>query len=219
MLYVAQQPSAPERSPHDDARIARLMASRVTKRLLLCAAIASVAVSAYVTQAIWKENGLRALRGINEQRVQLIANAVRAEINRQDHLPVLVALDKEVQAALTGPRDAERLAQLRRKLEHLSREADTRGLYVIAPDGEVILPTTGRRKMGCSAATCPTGPISRARWRTGAAPISASIRRAGACATISPKRCAIPTSSASPWSASSSTSWRRPGSARASMCS
>jgi two-component system C4-dicarboxylate transport sensor histidine kinase DctB len=148
MLYVAQQPSAPERSPHDDARIARLMASRVTKRLLLCAAIGSVAVSAYVTQAIWKENGLRALRGINEQRVQLIANAVRAEINRQDHLPVLVALDKEVQSALTGPRDAERLAQLRRKLEHLSREADTRGLYVIAPDGEVIASDDWQAKGG-----------------------------------------------------------------------
>jgi two-component system C4-dicarboxylate transport sensor histidine kinase DctB len=102
------------------------------------AALASIALSMFLTQRIWRENGLRALEAINEQRVQLVANAVRSEISRQDHLPVVLSLDAEVRAVLAAPGDPVRRDRLNRKLQHVSREADTRALYVIGPDGVVV---------------------------------------------------------------------------------
>ena len=57
----------------------------------LVAALAAIGLSTYGTQRLWRENGLRSLQAINEPRVELIANAVHAEVNRQDHLPVVLS--------------------------------------------------------------------------------------------------------------------------------
>jgi len=97
-----------------------------------------IGLSAYVSQHLWRENGLRALQAINEPRVELIANAVRAEINRQDHLPVVLSLDADVRGALAMPQDRARLEQLSQKLQRVSAEADARALYVIGKDGIVL---------------------------------------------------------------------------------
>ena len=115
--------------------------------LLIGAAIA-ITASAFVSQQVWWENGLRSLRVLNEQRVQLVANALNAEVGRQDHLPVVLSLDQEVRDALANPTDAQKRERINRKLARIGLEADTRALYLIAPDGIVFasddwqLPTT-----------------------------------------------------------------------------
>jgi two-component system C4-dicarboxylate transport sensor histidine kinase DctB len=105
--------------------------------LLVGAAIA-IGVSAFVSQQVWWENGLRSLRVLNEQRVQLVANALNAEVGRQDHLPVVLSLDQEVREALAEPGDMQRRERLNRKLARVSLEADTRALYLIGTDGIVF---------------------------------------------------------------------------------
>ncbi len=105
---------------------------------LISVAIAAVALSALISQGVWKEAGLRAQQALNEQRIQLVANALKAEIGRQDHLPVVLALDMEVQNALRNPTDSNLVADLSKKLSRLGREADTRALYVVNSQGTVI---------------------------------------------------------------------------------
>src|SRR3954451_17055998 len=104
----------------------------------LIAALAVIALSAYGSQRLWRENGLRSLPALHEPRVGLIANAVHAEVNRQDHLPVVLSLDADVGRALRAPQDAARLSQLSQKLQHIISEADTRALYVIGLNGTVL---------------------------------------------------------------------------------
>jgi two-component system, NtrC family, C4-dicarboxylate transport sensor histidine kinase DctB len=100
-------------------------------------AIAVIGASAAGSQYIWRETGLRSLQAVNEARVQLVANALTAEVGRQDHLPVVLSLDPDVRNALSS-RDPGSLARLSRKLEVVSREADTRALYLVAPNGIVV---------------------------------------------------------------------------------
>ncbi len=115
------------------------MVRRDLKQLgLFAASLAVIAASAFVSQYVWKESGLRSLQAINEQRVQLVAGAVKAEISRQDHLPFVLSLDPDVRNALAAPRDAGRLGELSRKLTQISRAAEARALYVIGPDGTVL---------------------------------------------------------------------------------
>src|SRR5262245_62106591 len=119
------------------------MTRRQLKQLgLLACAVGVIALSTFVSQRLWRENGLRALQAVSEQRLQLAANAIKAEINRQDHLPVVLALDPDVREALVAARDsrrdASRIDRLNRKLARLSQEADTRAMFVIGRDGTVI---------------------------------------------------------------------------------
>jgi two-component system C4-dicarboxylate transport sensor histidine kinase DctB len=100
-------------------------------------AVAVIGASALASQYVWREAGLKSLQAVNEQRVQLVANALTAEVGRQDHLPVVLSLDPDVRNALRS-RDAGSLDRLSRKLEVVSREADTRALYLIAPNGVVV---------------------------------------------------------------------------------
>src|SRR5262245_43069146 len=97
-----------------------------------------IALSAFISQYFWRETGLRTLQAINGPRIELIASGVRAEINRQDHLPILLALDADVRRALADPRDAALLQLINHKLQRIVSEADTRALYVIGRDGIVL---------------------------------------------------------------------------------
>src|SRR5262252_3365469 len=101
-------------------------------------AVVVIGASAMASQYIWREAGLKSLRAINEQRVQLVANALTAEVGRQDHLPVVLSLDPDVRAALAAPAETDRRDRLNRKLARISIEADTRALYLIGPDGVVF---------------------------------------------------------------------------------
>jgi two-component system C4-dicarboxylate transport sensor histidine kinase DctB len=110
----------------------------------LAAAFVVITFAAFTTQKLWRENGLKALQAINEPRIELIASALRSEINRQDHLPVVLSLDADVRAALAGPQDTDRLNKLNSKLQRIIVEADAGALYVIDRNG-VILAGAGAR--------------------------------------------------------------------------
>jgi two-component system C4-dicarboxylate transport sensor histidine kinase DctB len=112
--------------------------SRLRPALVLLAMLVVIAIASIGTQRLWRENGLRALQAINEPRVELIALAVRAEINRQDHLPIVLALDADVRRALANPQDRALLERIDDKLQRIIVEADTRALYVIGRDGIVV---------------------------------------------------------------------------------
>jgi two-component system C4-dicarboxylate transport sensor histidine kinase DctB len=111
---------------------------QIRSALFAAGALATVAVSALALAYLWRENGLRSLQAVNEPRIELIASAVRSEINRQDHLPVLLSLDDNVRDALKTPQNASRLALLSDKLQRIITEADTRALYVIGANGTVL---------------------------------------------------------------------------------
>jgi two-component system C4-dicarboxylate transport sensor histidine kinase DctB len=105
--------------------------------LFLVAALCVIGGSSFVTQRLWRENGLRALQAVNEPRIELIANAVHAEVNRQDHLPVVLSLDADVRGALANPLDQARFTRLNEKLQRIIVEADARALYVLDLNGIV----------------------------------------------------------------------------------
>src|SRR5947209_1539650 len=106
--------------------------------LFVVTAAAVIGLATFVSQHFWRENGLRTLQAITESRVELIASAVRAEINRQDHLPIVLALDADVRRALSNPQDRAQLDQINHKLQRIITEADTRAVYVIGRDGIVL---------------------------------------------------------------------------------
>jgi two-component system, NtrC family, C4-dicarboxylate transport sensor histidine kinase DctB len=119
-----------------------MVRGRLRQGGLFACALAAIGISTLVSQHVWRENGLKALQAVNEPRVQLVANAIKAEISRQDHLPVVLSLDPDVRAALEATSDAgtraARIERLNRKLTRLSREADTRAMFVIGADGIVV---------------------------------------------------------------------------------
>src|SRR5260370_1070947 len=96
---------------------------QIRSALFAAGALATVAVSALALGYLWRENGLRSLQAVNEPRIELIASAVRSEINRQDHLPVLLSLDDNVRDALKTPQNQPRYAQLSDKLQRIITEA------------------------------------------------------------------------------------------------
>src|SRR5262249_10575626 len=85
-----------------------------------------------------------ALQAINEPRIELIASAVRSEINRQDHLPIVLSLDADVRAILAGAPDPERLSSLNSKLQRIIVEADTGALYIIDRKGTIVAAASSR---------------------------------------------------------------------------
>src|SRR5262245_25291220 len=114
--------------------------SQMQKQPVAFALVALLLVGAgsYIGQRIWRENGLHALQAVNEPRIQLVANAMKAEISRQDHLPVVLSFDPDVRAALAAPADKNLRDALNDKLARVSREADTRALYVVSPSGKIF---------------------------------------------------------------------------------
>src|SRR5262245_56511309 len=114
------------------------MQRRAQPLAFILLALLLVAAGAYFAQRLWRENGLRSLQAVNEPRIQLVANAMKAEISRQDHLPVVLSFDPDVQRALAAPFDRALRDKLNDKLARVSREADTRALYVISPSGKVF---------------------------------------------------------------------------------
>ena len=75
---------------------------------LFACAVGVIGLSAFASQHVWRENGLKSLQAANEPRVQLIAKGIYAEINRQDHLPVVLSLDADVRQTLEAVNDAAR---------------------------------------------------------------------------------------------------------------
>jgi two-component system C4-dicarboxylate transport sensor histidine kinase DctB len=106
--------------------------------LFWCGTLAFVGGVTFQFQYLWREQGLRSLQELNTQRVQLLTTSLDAEINRQDHLPLLLSLDHDVRAALKSQSPTSSVDELNRKLRRISIEADTRGIYLVRPDGTVL---------------------------------------------------------------------------------
>src|SRR5256885_9365795 len=88
------------------ASIRRRLQRHHRAALFLIVSVVVIGLSSFCSQYVWRENGLRSLQAVNEPRIELIASAVRAEINRQDHLPTVLALDADVRRILANPRDS-----------------------------------------------------------------------------------------------------------------
>ena len=114
------------------------MTKRTHSFVLAVALLMFVCAVTYLAQSFWRESGLRSLQAVNKPRIELVANAMRAEISRQDHLPVVLSFDPDVERALADSANAVLRDRLNDKLKRISREADTRALYVIAPSGKVF---------------------------------------------------------------------------------
>src|SRR4051812_38100780 len=118
-----------------------MLRSRFRQLGLFACALAAIGLSAFASQHVWRENGLKSLQAANEPRLQLIAKGIYAEINRQDHLPVVLSLDADVRQVLAtaeGPERSALVDRLNPKLTRLSAEADTRAMFVIDPHGKVV---------------------------------------------------------------------------------
>ncbi len=114
------------------------MRTRTKSIVLVGASLGLVGAVTFLAQSFWRESGLRALQALNKPRIELVANAMRAEISRQDHLPFVLSVDPDVLRALAESSDVTLRDRLNGKLKRVSREADTRALYVIAPSGKVF---------------------------------------------------------------------------------
>lgn len=106
--------------------------------VVIGASLLFVCVVTFFAQAVWRESGLRALQAVNKPRIELVANAMKAEIGRQDHLPVVLSFDPDVVQALMQPSSDALRERLDDKLARISREADTRALYIIGASGRVF---------------------------------------------------------------------------------
>ncbi len=166
------------------------MTGRLKQLCLFVGALAFIGLSAFASQHVWRENGLKSLQAINEQRVQLVANAVKAEVGRQDHLPFVLSLDRDVRDALDAP-DAVRLEALSRKLTRVSqRGRDPRTLCRRSGRHRA-----GRRRLAVSkypGRAQRRGPplFHRDDRKPAAAAISASSRKAIASAITWQRRSA-----------------------------
>ena len=55
-----------------------MVRGRLRQGGLFACALAAIGISTLVSQHVWRENGLKALQAVNEPRVQLVANAIKA---------------------------------------------------------------------------------------------------------------------------------------------
>lgn len=104
------------------------------KARILVPLILSLTIVAGVSLAArhyWRESALQSAMVVSEQRGQLISDSIRSEINRQDHLPLMMSLDPDVRNALGAGGDLESFVKISKKLQLIAREADARGLYVV----------------------------------------------------------------------------------------
>ena len=77
-----------------------MLRNRRRQVLTFLGAVDVIGASALASQYVWREAGLKSQQAVNAQRVQLVANALTAEVGRQDHLPVVLSLDPDVRNAL-----------------------------------------------------------------------------------------------------------------------
>jgi two-component system C4-dicarboxylate transport sensor histidine kinase DctB len=143
------------------------MQRRAQSIAFILLALLLVLAGSYFAQRLWRENGLRSLQAVNEPRIQLVANAMKAEISRQDHLPVVLSFDPDVQRALAAPFDRALRDKLNDKLLRVSREADTRALYVVSPSGKVFAADDLTAAETLTGRDLSTRPYFRSAMETG----------------------------------------------------
>jgi two-component system C4-dicarboxylate transport sensor histidine kinase DctB len=105
-------------------------------RLAAFAVVAALigALLAWVVGALVETRAMTALRGRADASAALHAAVLRSELDKQRALPLVLADDADLKAALAS-RSPARLAALSRKLEALGVQARAAAVYVVAADG------------------------------------------------------------------------------------
>ncbi|WP_196258658.1 sensor histidine kinase [Pelagibacterium limicola] len=98
----------------------------------------AVAGSATMARAIWETTALDAARATGETRASLVAEAISNAIGQNEHFPLVMALDPDVQAALANPGDPVLAGFLNRKLEMITAASSPAALYVMKRDGTTL---------------------------------------------------------------------------------
>jgi C4-dicarboxylate-specific signal transduction histidine kinase len=114
----------------------RKNAAKYAGRAILIAFV--VFGSAMVARVIWEGAALNAVRATGETRAGLVAQTIRNTIAQNEHFPLVMALDPDVQAALSSPQDPDLATFLNRKLETISDSSSPAALYVMKPDGTTL---------------------------------------------------------------------------------
>ena len=108
-------------------------AARTTLRW--CAALALVALAAYVGQRLSLQSGMARQREAAEHRLDMLATGLDAELTRFDYLPELLEMTPVVPALLRSPADAALRDAANRYLAGVSATARAEMLYVLDAGG------------------------------------------------------------------------------------
>jgi two-component system C4-dicarboxylate transport sensor histidine kinase DctB len=111
--------------------------------LALALAVVLAAVAIWATGAQIQARALADLRRQAEASAALRVAVLRSELNKQRTLPLALAEDVELKAALRG-RDPAALQALDRKLEMLGAEAQAADVYVLDAKGEALAASNWR---------------------------------------------------------------------------
>lgn len=111
---------------------------RWKQNLLLALAALVVVASGALGRVLWQDAALRTIEATGATRADLVARTIRATIAENEHFPLVMALDPDVQAALAAPRDATRVDALNRKLEAINAASSPAALYVMRADGGTL---------------------------------------------------------------------------------
>lgn len=112
--------------------------SRLKQNLLLVLAALVVIASGALGRVLWQDAALRTIEATGATRAELVARTIRATIAENEHFPLVMALDPDVQAALEAPGDAARVEVLNRKLETINAASSPAALYVMMADGATL---------------------------------------------------------------------------------
>jgi two-component system C4-dicarboxylate transport sensor histidine kinase DctB len=95
-----------------------------------------------------ERNGLAELTAVANERLDLYASNLEAELARYAYLPSLIAIDEDVQALLDDPHDALVQQRARLKLARVNVRAGSILIFVTAADGEALAASNGYQRHG-----------------------------------------------------------------------
>lgn len=130
---MAQNSSIDPTGPSESSAL--LPPRRLAVFVLVAAMIGFLLV--WLVGALVEQRAMAVLRGRSAASAELHAAVLRSELDKQRALPLVLADDADVKAALAR-RSAPRLAALSRKLEALGAQARTAAVYAIATDGITV---------------------------------------------------------------------------------
>ncbi|WP_168734360.1 sensor histidine kinase [Pseudothauera nasutitermitis] len=123
--------------PYTGALARRVVDGRWRGALALLAVLAVIAAGAAAARFAWEQAELRKVRETGAHRLVAVVENLRASVAREAHLPLMLALDPDVQATLVEP-GATRIDALNRKLATIGAAAGVAALYVMDPAGDTV---------------------------------------------------------------------------------
>lgn len=106
-------------------------------KLVLLLACTALLASALAGRLVWEQAELTKVRQTGQHRLLAVTETLRSAVAREVHLPLVLALDPDVQATLQDPA-ASRIDALNRKLGRLQAAANLAALYIMDPGGNTL---------------------------------------------------------------------------------